>query len=72
MIQKGKLKRDNLLLCVVQMLFMFAYFKRELCVGGDNLNVLERGGKLKGQGRESHWITHRETKQMTRSQKMGM
>lgn len=30
-------------------------------MGGDNLNVLERGGKLKGQGRESHWTTHRET-----------
>lgn len=72
MIQKGKLKRDNLLLCVVEMLFMFASFKKELCVGGDDLNVLERGAKSKVKGRESHWMTHRETKQMTRSQKMGM
>lgn len=45
MIQKGKLKRDNLLLCVVEMLFMFASFKKELCVGGDDLNVLEKGGQ---------------------------
>lgn len=50
MIQKGKLKRDNLLLCAVEKLFVFASFKKELCVGGDNLNVLERGGKVKGQG----------------------
>lgn len=50
MIQKGKLKRDNLLLCAVEKLFVFASFKKELCVGGDNLNVLERGSKVKGQG----------------------